>query len=317
MYNVKIIDYGDELQINHYENGVNTSIKHYMTDDEKADFERKSKLSYYDKYFRSESYALSNAELQDNEFHEFNIEGAKIDYVETCTSYSKQRARASASDVADMSESNKARSVRRTCQSIYELTRMNDWNYFATFTFADTWRYDYEICKKKLSQWFNNLKKRYCDIEYLAVPERHKDGAYHFHALIQGDLSKYLVDGYRKGRYILPLYKFGKNEFEIVRDRYKVANYITKYITKELLVSVNHKRRYIYSKGLLKPKIYEYQISDDYTLCDFILGNFPEYSMTHQKIYEHGGGKIQYIQLKKDEQPTENEQIYDKQEKRC
>lgn len=309
-YNVKITNYGNEMQIAYYPRGVHTSVKHYMTDDEKAEYEKADKLAFYDKYYKKDCYALSEVNLLDSDFTECSIEEEVIKYVENNALYHKQHSRTASADVKDMSKFNQARSVRRSKQSIYELARANTWNYFATFTFSDSsWRYDYDTCKKKLRKWFNHFKERHVNIEYLAVPEQHKDGAWHFHALIQGDLSAYLVDFVRKGIKTLPQYKYGRNEFERVKDEKRVANYITKYVTKGLLISINHKRRYIYSKGLLKPDTYEYDISDDYSLWDFIDGNFlADYDITYQKSYFHAESVIQYIQLKKKEQIFENQE---------
>lgn len=50
-----------------------------------------------------------------------------------------------------------------------------------TFDGSKVDRYDYNICLTKCCQWLNNQHKRYApDLAYLFVPEKHKDGAYHF-----------------------------------------------------------------------------------------------------------------------------------------
>jgi hypothetical protein len=144
------------------------------------------------------------------------------------------------------SEFDKARSLRRTVQTIYEYSRANVWDYFATFTIADKdVRYDYATAKGKICTWFNNFKKRKCpDLKYLCVPEQHKDGAWHFHALLSGNLDEYIkLNEY--GYYNLVPYTLGKiNSIEKVRDNGRVASYITKYITKDLLNEVANAQRY-------------------------------------------------------------------------
>lgn len=300
MYNLKITDYGDEKQISFYPKGINTSIKHDMTKAEKEEYEREKMLSLYEKYYKNDMLALSELDLSDLDFTEVDIEKERMLYVKNHFEYYKQSSRTTPADFENRDALNQARSIRRSIQNIYMLTRANDWNYFSTFTFSDRdYRYDYVTCKQKFSKWMNNFRNRHAGIDYLAVPEQHKDGAWHFHCLIKGDLSSKLVKGVHTNRYILPHYKLGINEFEIVRDRYRVANYITKYITKDLLSKVENKQRYIYSAGLKRPIITEHQITDSYSLFQFIDGNFPEYTMTHQKTCEYAESFIQYIQLRK------------------
>lgn len=309
MYNLKITDYGDEKQISFYPRGVKTSIKHDMTKAEREEYDKKRKLFLFDKYFRDDMLALSDVVLNDNNFHEVDLEKERIKYVETHVDYFKQSARTSSADFETRDKLNQNRSIIRTKQSIYNLTRANEWNYFATFTFSDNdYRYDYDLCKSKFRAWMHNFKNRCVDVEYLAVAEQHKDGAWHFHALIQGDLSEKLVRGVRNNTFTLPQYNYGINEFEKVRDRYRVSNYITKYITKSFLSKIRNKQRFLYSRGLNKPVTSEHVISDVYTLCDFIQNNYPDYTMTYQKTVEFAESYIQYIQIRKFADDVQSEQ---------
>lgn len=79
-------------------------------------------------------------------------------------------------------------SINRSKRMIYDYGRSNIWDWFFTFTFEPVNgfdRYNYESCKKKVTEWFKNVRKRYCkDIKYLIVPEQHESGAWHFHALV-------------------------------------------------------------------------------------------------------------------------------------
>ncbi len=79
-------------------------------------------------------------------------------------------------------------SINRSKRMIYDYGRSNIWDWFFTFTFEsgnDFDRYNYEACRKKVAEWFKNVRKRYCkDIKYLIVPEQHESGAWHFHALV-------------------------------------------------------------------------------------------------------------------------------------
>ena len=190
------------------------------------------------------------------------------------------------------------RSLRRTKQTIYELARANDWDFFSTFTLKDAYRYDYFASCKKLRTWLNNFKKRSCeDLLYIVVPEFHKDGAIHFHALIQ---SKKIADLLSRRwcdnkKFYLPNYTLGISEFEKVRDRYRVSNYICKYITKEM-IDIPGKNRYFRSQGLKTPMKQEF-LEDGKSLIDFIAEHFPGYNIVYSNTGEFDSC---YVQLKRD-----------------
>lgn len=261
MYNTKIIFYNNEIQISKYDYGVSVSVDHYKSDEEKKEIKTDGSIDFAD---------------------------------------SEQFSRSATTDFADRDKANKARSLRRSMQSIYEIARTNNFDYFATFTFSQSYRYDYDTCKKKFVKWLKNFKARKCSgIEWLCVPEQHKDGAWHFHAMFQGDLSAYLVAGVHVGRYIIPSYSFGINEVESIRDSNRCASYITKYITKELALCLKNRRRYFYSAGLKKPESKEIYLADDVDLFDFISDHFPYYSLTYNKLVETHGYRVNYIQLAK------------------
>lgn len=78
-------------------------------------------------------------------------------------------------------------SVTRSKNKIHDLARSETWEYFITLTYdsSKTDRYDYSACLKKCQKWLNNQRSRYAqDLAYIFVPEKHKDGAYHFHGLV-------------------------------------------------------------------------------------------------------------------------------------
>lgn len=194
------------------------------------------------------------------------------------------------------SADNKIRSLRRTKQMIYDLARSNSWDYFATFTFSDSWRYEYDICKKKLQKFLNNLRSRYaCDLKYICIPEHHEDGAYHFHGLfadLPADLLTSSVS--RPGEFYMERFPFGRNFFSPVQSSERVSNYITKYITKDY-IDLPGKQRYIRSQNLNMPKKETYLIEDE-TLIEIIKDRFPGYAVAHTY---NGQNSSTYIQLKR------------------
>lgn len=200
----------------------------------------------------------------------------------------------SAADV----KNNQIRSRRRSKQVIYDICRANRWDYFATFTFEKD-RFDYEKCRKRLRTFLHNFSNRRTHIEYIAVPEQHRDGAWHFHALIQGDVSAYLDKAWNASKLRFISYRYGLNEVEEVRDTKRVSMYITKYITKELQAVLGGRHRYFASKRLFRGNENFYGVAADTNVIDFIQSNFPDYDITYTSTCSMGEGNVKYIQLKR------------------
>lgn len=163
-------------------------------------------------------------------------------------------------------------SIKRTKKKVYDYAKSNEWEWFVTFTFSPDKvnRYDYDECTKYLSKWFNNLKRSSPALSYLVVPERHKDGAYHFHGLFSGMnehqivwTGKYVIKRVRGLRskfvrtkekiYKIGSYKLGWMTATRVREMEKVTSYITKYITKDMLNGLHGRKRYWCSRNLVLP----------------------------------------------------------------
>lgn len=154
-------------------------------------------------------------------------------------------------------------SLRRSKTAIRDIALCNDFELFSTFTFAND-RQDFDKCLGRFKQWLKNQKSHSPDLAYLAVPELHKNKkGIHFHVLLKnynGTLKKtkirtkygsviYNIKGYRLG--FTTAVRIGDSKL----DKHKVASYITKYVTKELISSYN-KKRYWCSKGLIRPEEY-------------------------------------------------------------
>lgn len=197
-------------------------------------------------------------------------------------------------------KNNQIRSRRRSKQVIYDICRANTWNYFATFTFEED-RYDYFKCRKRLRTFLHNFSSRKTHIEYICVPEMHADGAWHFHALIQGSIAGYLGKSWNAGKLRFTNYKYGINEVDEVRDSNRVSMYITKYITKEVQSVLKGRHRYFASKGLLRGNESFYGVAADTDVVDFIQSNFPDYDITYINTCSMGEQNVKYIQLKRSE----------------
>lgn len=165
-------------------------------------------------------------------------------------------------------------SLKRTRKKVYDYAKCNGWDWFVTFTFdgKKVDRYDFDACAAKLSKWFNNLKRSSPAFSYLVVPERHKDGAWHFHGLCSGlnegevvDTGRMVIKRFKtaSGRarfkntgvriYRIGRYRFGWMTATRVLDRERVTSYIVKYVTKDMLDGLFGRKRYWCSRGLLLP----------------------------------------------------------------
>jgi hypothetical protein len=161
-------------------------------------------------------------------------------------------------------------SMYRAKEKIYGYFMANDWAYWATQTLdpENFDRFDLDEVIKKYNQKLYNLKKRSCpELKWLIVPETHKDGAWHLHMFMMGIPADRLrfsgcyhyCEGEKK-----PIYNwidtegYGFNYYLYIGDagpkqKAKMVNYITKYITKELATERFNKKKYWTSKGLAEP----------------------------------------------------------------
>lgn len=151
-------------------------------------------------------------------------------------------------------------SLNRTKSKIYTYARCVKWQWFITFTFSNekTNRYDYDECSRLVRSWLHNQRRNAPDLQYLIVPEQHKDGAWHFHGLLANTGKIKFSDSGKKDKKGKKIYNMSKwtNGFTTataVGDIYKVSNYIGKYITKELCEITKGKQRYFVSQNMLDP----------------------------------------------------------------
>lgn len=155
---------------------------------------------------------------------------------------------------------------RRAAKRVYDLVRSNpELDLFCTFTLDQTKidRYDYKAIVKKLNNFLDNHVRR-DGLKYVLVAERHKDGAIHFHALMNKALK--MVDSGKTDKgghkiYNLPQWGLGFTTAIVTYgDRDSVCKYITKYITKS---EEKVGGRWYYHGGKLSEPTYVY---DTYVL---------------------------------------------------
>lgn len=130
------------------------------------------------------------------------------------------------------------RSMRRARAQLRRLALSNCFDYFVTLTLDAQRidRYDGAAVTKALNQWCNNMVKRH-GLRYVLVPERHKDGAFHFHGFMGGPGLIAADSGVQwDGRpvYNLPQWTLGFTTAQRLYGTYSAAvGYCCKYIGKQ------------------------------------------------------------------------------------
>lgn len=172
----------------------------------------------------------------------------------------KTRVVSSFKEIDRNKEKNILDSLKRAKGKIYDYARANYWEWFITLTLnpEKVDRYDYSACSKKVSKWLQNMKLICPDFKYLVVPELHKDGAYHFHALFSNcDDLGFIPSGHYTDSgdiiYNIGKYRFGFTTATVVKNNDAVTKYVTKYVTKDLVEHIPGKRKYWHSKNLDLP----------------------------------------------------------------
>lgn len=131
-----------------------------------------------------------------------------------------------------------ARSMRRARAQLRRLALANHFEYFVTLTLDPEKidRYDGAAVVKALGQWCDNMVRRH-GLRYILVPERHKDGAFHFHGFFAGDGLQAVDSGIEwDGRpvYNLPQWTLGFTTAQRLYGTYSQAvAYCCKYIGKQ------------------------------------------------------------------------------------
>lgn len=158
--------------------------------------------------------------------------------------------RSDAQKVADSARS-LASSVGRTRSKIRQLAVAVRWEYFVTLTFDKKYvdRYSYDDCLALVQRWSRKMSASGAD--WLLVPEYHKDKAIHFHGLVRG-LSGVVACGSKKSKkyFAVKGWNYGYSNLSPIKDSLRVANYICKYITKDLISVSKGRRRFLSSHGL-------------------------------------------------------------------
>jgi hypothetical protein len=159
--------------------------------------------------------------------------------------------------------------------------------YFVTLTHdaAKVDRYDDRAIIRRMSQWCDNQVRRR-GLAYVLVPERHKDGAIHFHGLFSAgleaiDSGTIRLPGAGKPRkprgqrqrqnwleaggqivYNLPGWRYGfSTALELYGDKAKAIGYVCKYIGKQVEGGKIGGRWYYHGGAFEEPRREYYDIT--------------------------------------------------------
>lgn len=132
-----------------------------------------------------------------------------------------------------------ARAQRRAKAAVRDLAASNDFRWFVTLTLSPEKinRYDVKEITRRLNHWLDNHVRR-SGLAYVLVPERHKDGAIHFHGLFN-DVVEAVDSGHRDSGghavYNLPEWDLGfTTAIELYGERRQAVAYVCKYIGKQM-----------------------------------------------------------------------------------
>lgn len=176
--------------------------------------------------------------------------------------------------------------ISRAKAKVFEYAYCNDFEYFVTLT-IDSTKYDrsnLKVYKKDLTKFLQNYNRiNHTKVEYVLIPEKHKDGNWHMHGLIKGIPKNHLVineHGYLDWYYYRD--RFGFISLDKIRSNEACCKYVTKYINKDLEESVKGINEHLYyctqglktaveiKRGTLSANSIPYDFENDYVKIKWI-----------------------------------------------
>ena len=217
-------------------------------------------------------------------------------------------------------------SVNRTVQTIYGYAQSNKWDWFVTLTFRRDLKFDvkdYDSVVRKLTGWLHDQRKKCPDLKYLFVPEKHKNGAWHFHGLIANADKLSFTDSRRvavgnkaylrtennkeyETIYNMDNWKYGFSTATKIVSSSKASSYICKYITKDVIRHSERRRRFYASNNLDKPVVSEYLFNGD-DLDDLLESMSEDINYIKTQTIEDAKLIVKYVQIMKGGVNSESE----------
>lgn len=166
--------------------------------------------------------------------------------------------------LAEKREYERQKKIYQVKTKIKDYCLSNDFDYFWTLTFKEN-RHDDEAAFDKMQKWLKKMRAKYGTFRYLFIPERHEDGAIHFHGVTGGFKGVIEYSGKKhQGKdkkwhrvYNCLDYDLGFSTLSVIRNKKSCASYVTKYVTKDMINTPvrKGKKKYWSSRGLREPVI--------------------------------------------------------------
>lgn len=180
------------------------------------------------------------------------------------------------------------RSMRRARANVRRLALANEFQWFVTLTLSPDQvdRYDAAAIMKRVNRWLSNMVQRH-GLRYILVPERHKDGAFHFHGFFAGPGLEAVPSGHNDSQgheiYNLPQWTFGFTAAIGLYGTYSQAvGYVCKYIGKQ--DGERPMGRWYYSGGDLMEPQKDYSVMDYRQLAEDYAGEAVELDIPGSKL---------------------------------
>jgi len=138
---------------------------------------------------------------------------------------------------------------------------------FMTLTYAENME-DRQQALKDFRNFLKKARRKYGKFEYISVIEYQKRGAVHFHCFLFGfpfvpinDLPE-----------LTEVWGHGFLELKVVRNHFKLQNYLTKYFMKTFQEERSrNERRYFASKGLKRSQVFIFEKEIDFNEVGYAL----------------------------------------------
>lgn len=209
-----------------------------------------------------------SASFSDFDFSDFDASCEKVsNLLDTFGDDFQQNVELFAEDCGGRFENN----VYRARRTVRDLLLCNEFDYFGTFTLDEGKRDRFDIgeFKRSFCAWLKAYSRYHgCRVQYVLVPEQHANGAWHMHGVFRG-LPDGALTPFVKGKHPRKLVeggflnwsayadKFGFCSFGAIRDKERVASYVSAYVTKALTGDALDKGSHLFmaSKGLNRPVV--------------------------------------------------------------
>lgn len=182
-------------------------------------------------------------------------------------------------------EESRRENLYKVKRKITDYIRNNDFDTFYTLTFdPKIYGYSDDLRYNEMYKHLQAMVRKYGRFNYIAIPERHKSGAIHWHMITGGFRPKLVYSGLKRNNvsiYNALEWKYGFSDVQKVRSKNKISNYISKYITKDLMDNParRNKKKYWASRTLKQP--------DTFAITEGVeIDVLPNFESDVCKIYE-------------------------------